>query len=69
MRYYVRITYFDDTPPDMREFDTREEAMDAFRSAVDMRANLGARSFGDCDRVSVGSIVETRKCIADHHFN
>jgi hypothetical protein len=69
MRYYVRVTYYDDTPTEMDEFDTREEAMEAYQSAVDMRRELGGSQFGDCQRISVGSISKTRKCITDYTFD
>jgi hypothetical protein len=56
--YYTRISYYDQDV-DEEHYDTEDEAAEAYRHAIEARADAG-RQFGDCSRISWG-IVEAGK--------
>lgn len=59
MRYYVKVSYYDDSP-DMDTFDTADEAGDCFRATVDcVQAN--GRQAGDVAQVSTGIVSQDGK--------
>lgn len=49
--YLLKISYYD-VESDYEEYETRDEAMDAFSTAIDQREQMGM-SFGDTLRIAV----------------
>lgn len=52
--YFVRIVYNDDTPDDFDQYETADEACEAYQDAIEARADLGPSGFGDCARICWG---------------
>lgn len=59
--YYIRTTYYDDTPAQQDEFDTLDDAQQAYAETVECRQEAGPSAFGDCDRITLGRIIKGKR--------
>lgn len=54
--YFVKVTYFDDTPTDYDEFDNEDEAIESYNTIRQMRCDRGIYACGDIAEVMFGIV-------------